>query len=337
MDQDIDLLTQPSMTELIREFKEGPLPLMNAGLFPMQPIEGRIATWDIEKVKRDIPVFTGPQGAALPRETEVIDVQESRMLRWFQSTQIKGGTLIGLRRPGTTQFQQIAEDDVGKKTRSLRRARDRAMEFTIARALTGTIDITLNGLAHNISMAFDPSHILTIGSGIPLAWDDPAADITIDLSKIKVLPMEDAGYPIWRAYTSPEVMEAMIRNDFVQTYFASTNHGSDFMREGKIGRFWGIDWFEYSATFKPDGGSPTRYIDKRKIVFVPEPDGEWSELQTGTDVIPADDRRDVQEVSGMYSYTKINDNPAGITVFAGDNWLPVIKIPDAVVVATVLN
>ena len=336
MDMDVDLLTQPSMTRMIQDFKPGPLPLTTSGLFPVQLVEGRVAEWDIEKVLRDIPVFVGPLSAAVPRETETIDVQESRMVRWFQSTQVKGGTLIGLRRPGSNEFQTIAEDDIGRKTRSLRRSRDRAVEFTMAGALQDSIDITLGGIDISITMDIPAAHKLTIGGGIPLDWNNPAADITTDLTKIKRLPVENAGYPIWRAFTSPEVMNAMIRNDFIQTYFASTPAAGDFMREGKIGVFWGIEWIEYDATFKPEGGSVTRYIDKNRVIFVPRPDGEWSELQNGTDVIPTDDRRDMQKVSGIYSYTKINDNPAGVTIFAGDNWLPILKIPEAVVMADVL-
>jgi len=80
-------------------------------------------------------------------------------------------------------------------------------------------------------------------------------------------------------------------------------------------------------------------------VFTPDPSPEWWEVIQGTYPIPSDignvsndamaSLRNVSVEPGMFSYAHVLSDPVTIKHLAGDTFLPVIKVPNAVVIATV--
>jgi hypothetical protein len=109
-----------------------------------------------------------------------------------------------------------------------------------------------------------------------------------------------------------------------------------FLREGTLGRFLGMEWVAYDHTYLVKG-SPTRYIDDDTVVFVPAPDGDWGHFDVGSDVVPSDDKRSMQEVVGRYAYSNVGINPASMEIYAGEVRLPIIRIPSALGVLTALH
>lgn len=335
---DVDLLKMDTLIDMINEFQPVNLRLTPSGILPPQSAAGQEFSWDILGIERDIGKFEGKVSPAGVRKLQVIKQQSARLARTFKSTAVPGTVLIDLRNPGSEQRQRVAQDQIGRELMALTRLIDRQNEFMIASALQGSLAITIDELSHTIDYGFSASHLPTPGGAtIPLAWDDPAADITGALDRIINLIEEDAGFTPTTVWTSREVISALIRNDFVQSYFASTPAGVQALTEGTIGRFHGLNWIAFNGTFKPEGGSATRYIPKEQAIFTPDPDPEWGFMRVGSDVIPNDDKRSMQEVIGRYSYSTLVENPASIGLFAGEVRLPIIRIPDAIVNAQVLN
>lgn len=334
---DVELLRQEALIDMINEFQPGELRLSQSGILPRQEGAGRQFAWDILGIERDIPKLEGLHAPARPRKLQVIKQQSARLARSFKSVHVPASLLIDLRNPGSDQRQRVAEDTVGRELRALSMAIDRTNEFMIAGALQGSLTLDLDELSHTIDYGFSASHILSIGSGIPLAWDDQAANVVKDIRSFRTLIEEDSGFSAGTVWTSSEVIDALIRNDFVNSYFASTPAGVQALTEGQIGRFYGLNWVAYDGTYKDSNGDVQRYIPKNKLIVTPAPNDDWGFMRVGSDAVPTDDGMSAMERIGRYSYADVLKNPAAIALFAGEVRLPVIRIPDAVVVATVLN
>lgn len=337
---DVELLRQEQLIDLINEFQEEDLQMVASGVLPSQSGVGRSFNWDILGVPRDIDTFEGHLSPAGTRAMEVISNQTATLARTFKSVFVPGGVLMDLRNPGTETRQRIAQDRIGIELQALGKLINRQNEFLISQALQDKLVVTIDGLAHTISYFFSATHkLLVIGGGggnAPLAWTDPAADVVTDIRVWKVRIAEDSGFVPTTVWTSSEVIDALIKNDFVQSYFASTQAGVQALTEGRIGRFMGLNWIAFDGTFKNSAGAITRYLDKRDLIMMPNSNPEWGFFRLGSDVIPTDDKRNMTEVIGRYAYSTLTENPAAIALFAGEQRLPIIRIPDALLVARVL-
>lgn len=334
---DVELLRQETLTGIIRDFQPTGLRLQENNVLQRQEEAGATVVWDIEKTARDLGDFQGAHSPAQPEKMEVIGQRSAQLARTFRTRRIKGSILRDLRRPGSMERERIAQARVGRELLAMTRKIDRQNEFMIASALQGTLDMTIDKVAHSVDYGFPASHLPVVGGAtIPLEWDDPAANITEDIEKIQQLIEEDSGFTPRMVICSREVIGSLIRNDFVQSYFASTPQGVEALTRGTIGEFFGLRWIAYNGTFKDSAGVVTRYIPRKQAIFLPESDLEWGRFQVGSDVIPSDDRSQMNEVIGRYSYSKVDDDPAALVLFGGEVRLPIITNPNAIVSAEVL-
>lgn len=331
---DVDLLRIETLTDMINEFKVGDISTI-LGLLPRNEGVGQEVNWDILGAERDVDTFEGQRSPAGTRKLQVIGNRGAKLARTFKSTFVPGSVLMDLRNPGTESRQRVAEDTIARELRALSNLIDRQNAFMISQAIQGSIAMTIDGLQHTVDYGFASSHKPTVGAGVAIAWSDPAADIVGDITGWKTMVAEDSGYQLDTVITSSEVIQSLIKNDFVGSFFASTPEGTQALREGKIGRFQGLNWVAYDQNYKPDGGSVTRYIDKRKVILLPAPDVEWGFFRVGSDVIPSDDKRSMQETIGRYAYSTLSENPASVALYAGEVRLPIIRVPNAIIAATV--
>lgn len=333
---DLDLLRRIAVTRVINAFLVGDLPFKASGILPEEDVQGDVAKWDIRGVSRDIASFEGKHSPAGTRKLDVIGQSIATLARTFKSTLIQGSWLTGLRRAGSDDLQPLAEEQIAKAALGLRQTIDRQDEFMIARALQGTLAMTIDGLAHSIDYKIPASHKLTVGSGIPVSWADTGAEIMKDINSIKDLVAKDSGYSVATAFCSSKVIEYLISNEATLGFFGSTPAGVQALTEGRIGRFMGINWVASDARYLDDAGVAQRHLDEKKVVFVPAPNTDWGSFGVGTDVVPEDGDAGMKEVRGLYAYTRGKHNPASIELFAGKVRAPIIRTPSAIVVAQVI-
>lgn len=337
---DIELLKQEMLTGIIRDFQETNLMLVASGILPRRTKEGHSVSWDIEVVPRDIDTFEGRHSPAGTRNPVVINQQSASLIRTFKSKTMQGSLLIYLRRPGSEDRQVVAQDEVTRQLRWLNRLIERQNEFLIARALQGSIAVTVDQIAITIDYNFTVgvNLNLVIGGGnnnVPTAWTDPTADIIADLTKLISSQEEQSGFTPTTVWTSREVIQTIMKNNQVVALFGQTQAAVEAVKSGTISDFMGMRWIGYNGTFKNSVGTITRFIDKRDIIMTPQPDEEWGWMCEGSDAVPTDDKRGIREVVGRYSYSTLVENPASIALFAGEKRLPLIVNPLAVYVTRV--
>src|SRR6185436_15600233 len=149
-----------------------------------------------------------------------------------------------------------------------------------------------------------------------------------DIRRWKILISEESGFTPTTVWTSDEVIEQLIKNDFVAQYFASTQAGTEFLREGTVSRFMGLNWRTNMQTYVDGAGDVQRYQPANEILMLPNSNTAWGEFFEVSDVIPTDDKLGMHEVQGMYAYSSISENPPAIALFIGKVRLPIIKRPN---------
>ncbi len=331
----IELLKTEVLTGIIRDFQERNLRLVGSGILPVQNKFGHSTSWDIEVVPRDIDNFEGRHSAAGVRNPTVIAQQAANLIRTFKSKNLPGSMLIDLRNPGGEQRQRVAEDEVSRQLRSLQRLIDRQNEFLIAGALGGSIAVTVDQVALTIDYGFTTSVNLNLvigggGNNVAVAWTVSTADIIGGVEKLKASMTEQSGFEPTTVWTSSEVMAALMKNDKVVAIVGGSAAAAESLRTGVIEQFLGLRWVVYNGAFKTSAGAITRYLDKRDIFMVPDADPEWGYMCVGSDAIPTDDKRSIREVQGRYAYSSLIENPASVSLFAGEKRLPIIGNPLAV-------
>jgi len=337
---DVELLRQEELIGMINDFEvDNNLQLTASGILPVANGMGDNKSWDINVVQRDIDTFEGKYSPAGVRKMKYVKNRTAKLIKTFKSTPIPGQILMDLREPGTTRRQTVAQDRIAEELQELNNLIDRQDEFLIAKALQDDLDVTIDDIAHTVDYAFPAAHKnLTIGGGgnnVATDWFDSGADIVHDIRKWKQAIAEDSGFTPTTVWCSDEIIECLIKNDFVGQYFASTPAGGEFLREGVISRFMGLNWKPYMNTYVDSDGNVQRYIPKSDLIMVPAPSKSWGEFWVGSDVIPTDDKNGMHEVQGKYSYSELVTNPPSIALFLGKVRLPIIKKPNALLVARV--
>lgn len=340
MNMETQLLHQETLTGMIRDFKGSGANLKR--FFPKgEQIRGRAHNWDIVRVLRTLGNVVGPHSPATVQKHEVIAKGKATLARSFESMRLQGSMLLNLRNPGSLELQDIAKDQLGRDVKSLSGIMDRLDDYMAINALQGSLTLTVEGVADVVDYHFSASHKLTVGGAelaadvLTVAWSDPGANIVRDVGAMIQKVLEDSGYLPVAALITPEVEQYLLQNDQFVTIMKSTPAGVEAYKAGKIGHCLGLDWQSIGDAYKDSSGTVTRFLGAGKMILVPPADPDVLSWVTGTDAIPTPDLMSQQEVAGRYAYTALDVNPVATKLFAGDVRFPEIKIPDAMLLATV--
>lgn len=329
---EIDFLAREVLTEIVRDFETpAGLKIMESGLFGSPMNEGvDTVTWDIKVVNRELGNYEGLESEATPIALRTISQQHATVIRDFKSKKIPGNKLINLRNPGSESKLRIAEDFVVSELEDLFESITRSTEWLMAQAMQGIINVVVNGIPITIDMRVPALHKPTVAT----SWEAIGADIINDIKTFKELAEHDSGFPLDRCFISPRISAAMFKNDQINFTLAHTPTGTTQVQSGRVGTVWGVQFDEYNVTTKAAGASVVRNLDEKKAVFYSSRMG-WAKLLEAPEVVPTGEES-MGEESGLTSYAEITKNPTSGTIYAVHKRLPVIQIPNTLVIAQVI-
>ncbi|HLF92751.1 MAG TPA: major capsid protein [Planctomycetota bacterium] len=339
---DNDILRYRTLTGSFESFKLDPnRRLISLGLFPAAPpVDGSIAEWDVLAPIRDLVSFEGKHAPASPLKLQTIAHETATMAKTLKSKDVVATYFQDLRKIGSNERDaRAAEDTIAREQMNIRRVIDIQDEFMESGILQGTLDMTLDGLAHSIDSGIVASHKFANGNvDAPIAtpWSEADADVVGLVSDIKKRIARDSGYNAAYAICGPDVLSAIRKNDQFINIFGGTESGAEISRTGMIQRWEGLNWIEYLGTYLDADNVPQYFIPSGMILFCPLPDRNWAETLVGTLPVPRDDDSGWDFVGGPVSYAEVKRNPVGIAIYGGKNRLPVLHVPGAVANAQVL-
>ena len=204
-----------------------------------------------------------------------------------------------------------------------------AVDFRIPAGNTGQLDV------------FGDGDLLTA------KWSVATTDLFGQIKAVKDAAVKLTGYPLKYAFYGRNIPGYFAAN----TYFKEMMQGSPRLAEATAASelpdpLAGLSWRSVSeAMFVDADGNLPAWFDADTVVFTPEPSPDWYEFLEGTYPVPrtsnlsqdaAEAMRTMQEVAGPFSYAEITMDPPGVKHYAGDTFLPVIKVPSAIFIAKVV-
>jgi hypothetical protein len=190
------------------------------------------------------------------------------------------------------------------------------------------------------------------GSGaiIGASWATAGTDIITDMEQIHEAAQAESGYPIEVAIYGKNILKNFVANTAL---LGLINGGSNadanaFARRMIPDGFLNVaKWIPAPGTaFADNDGTYQRLIPDDTIVFCPQPDPSWFDIIEGTFPVPTGTGNvredaaamlsDLKLVSGMFGFSAVSRiDPPGIVQYAGDTFLPALKVPKAIFIADV--
>ncbi len=212
---------------------------------------------------------------------------------------------------------------------------------------TGAKTIANFGVPAGNQGQLDP---LSQGSNvIDTSWDNAAANIDKNLLTLRQIATRLTGYPLKYAFYGRNVPTYLTNNTKLQNYFIrDPGDNAQYLSTADIpSPLLGLEWRPaYDAFFEDATGTLQNLVGDDQVVFTPEPSSDWIGWLEGTYPVPtnlgnvAQDaaeslRSSVTTASGMFAYGVVNTDPVTVKMVAGDTFLPVLKVPKAIFIATV--
>jgi hypothetical protein len=191
---------------------------------------------------------------------------------------------------------------------------------------------------------------LTTGTTIlDVSWDNAASDIDKQLLNLRQAATRLSGYPLKYAFYGKNVPTYLTNNTKLQNYFVrSSGDNAQYLSSAEVpSPLLGLNWLPaYDAFFEDANGVLQGLVGDDQVVFTPDPSPDWIGWLEGTYPVPTSVggvtsdaaqqlRNNVTTAAGMFAYGVLNTDPVTIKMVAGDTFLPVLKVPKAIFIATV--
>ncbi len=323
---ELEILHHKVLTKTVTDFSFEEL--LGMQLFPGEHVEGITAQWDILSPTRQKGAFRIPGEPATRVELERVASRTATCILMLLEKALDEATLAWLRLAGEEDVAS-ARARITAEQMGLARRIQLAREWAIWQALCGELVIDQDNLKLTVDYGLDASHKPTAAA----SWGLADTDIPADVRAWKKLIAQDSGYVAGEAFVNEGVMEKMIKNDNVKDVISDTGLKEQLAQEGYITRFMGLDWHVYDAGYLDASGTFHQFVPDDSVIIVPGPK-VYGRMQVGTQEVPMGFNETVR-VYGSYSYSVTQSNPPGVNLYVGENFLPVITLPGAIVCADV--
>lgn len=184
---------------------------------------------------------------------------------------------------------------------------------------------------------------------IDASWGTTSTKILKHIELLKLRILQQSGRTAAHCIYGKNILGYLLDNTQAKEYImrnASLNQ--QVLGTTSIGSFQlgGLTWWPgYMGFHRDSSDSVATLIGDDAIIMFPEPSPDWYQMQEGFELVPENGfgrAMDLAELfasatpkQGMFQYAEGSTNPLKGTVIYGDNFLPAIHVPEAVIVADV--
>jgi len=176
------------------------------------------------------------------------------------------------------------------------------------------------------------------------SWATASTKIHKHVRSIITAIKRKTGYTIKNAFYGANTLDNMLANTKLKELINRNTAYQTAASKNEIAKgFLGLDWYPFDLTFFQDQDGTNQTISTADhVIFTPAFDSTWWEVIEGSFPVPnklsiGNDALsavgDFTDRNGMFSYAEIQTDPPSIKHMAGDTFLPIIKVPGAVVIA----
>lgn len=318
-------------TGVVRKYRDERKGVFRRWFGTPKQLEGTVEGWDIVDPSRSVGGYT--QGSAHDVAKDSVAHKTSKVLRQFLNSRFQGQDLVNLRKLGDN-----AHDPVGKSLRDAQAVKlvnqiERTNDLARALALRDALSVTVDGITVTVSFSMSGTHKYTVGT----TWSTTTTQIGDDVEQAKFLVKKDSGYALKYALFNNTVAKLVAKNQNITTTLSGSQSAEQLIREGRLVNVYGLTWEQVDDGYLNAAGTFVPYVPDNTVIYLPDPaDTGWCHEAEGVEMVP-DGNDNLKPVRGMFSYMDIEKNPSALVMFVGDNRLPVLDIPNAIIVQTVVK
>ena len=323
---ELEILTPEVLTGIIEKYTAPPGNL-GQSIFKRIPHPYSVAKWDVIQGNRyrATPTLPNREGRLVShlgvgqKTASFIYVREKKA---FEPT-----TLRWLREPGQLA-RANAEAAIRRELNDLNLRVERLVESYCWEALSGTIVVSYDdGSSVSIDLGLATSHKPTAAT----LWSNTSnSDVIGDVKAWKRLIEQDSGYNATDVYLTSTVMEYVYKNATIKGLF-SERHKEQYLTKGEITDFLGLNWHVYDKGYVNASDTFVSYIATDHIIMIAKDAPGAFELLEGLSA----DEDAPRNHTGKFSKSWVEKDPSARFVLVEYNFIPVIKLVDAVVYAKV--
>lgn len=321
----LHVLRHETMTDLVRKFPSTGAHWFYENLYRPRPkklIGTDIAVWDEVSRSRKRAPYNARGAPAQRMDTLRHSTRTSSVADIFVSKHLTAHQIEYLRQYGTQNQEgarQLIADELEDLIAMVHNTREHACLNTTlgAYSVDQSAGTKVKSKGVRFSLTF-PVTTLTAAA----SWATAGTKIyTTEIDRIFEKMIDVTGDIPSFAVHNLSVMTNLLQNTEVKE-FLGESYKTQLLKEGRIGTIRNINWNQYD-TGDDDSGSWVKYLPNERIIFLPE-DRRYFEIHEADALIPTPDGRGLQRTSpGIYSYSRVTDNPAGIELFVGYRFLAV--------------
>lgn len=302
------------MTETIRKYPTYPKFFLEK-VFPMKTTSAWVAEWMEEDLTLEIAQF---QGRGRERTMEA---QQARRYRSEAYLHVRPGGFVksvdmkSLRKPGASDTssaygQQLVLDELA----NMRRKVDRTMEWVGAQALqAASVSLTVDGSTLALT-TLNSTNVVTAGA----AWSTAGTDILQDIVDSKIAIAKYSGEEPQFILIASSMGRNIVANTVIQNYLVHSKDVDAVIREGRIARLEGLDFYYYDAWYKPATGTLTAVWDDNLVLF-----GCYADLAKSCMLVGPPEDTDMQAAGdGIGAKSWKSEDPDGINMLADASFYP---------------
>ncbi|RLC38155.1 hypothetical protein DRH27_02955 [Candidatus Falkowbacteria bacterium] len=193
----------------------------------------------------------------------------------------------------------------------------------------------------------DQLNVAGNGTIITDSWATASTDIPKQISVLIKQAMAFTGYRPKYAIYGSNIPDYLASNTSMKEFLKMHPASNEAVRNGDVpNSFAKMTWIDGSHAFYNDNDGNNKFFwDDDMVVFLPDPtDMGWWGLIEGSYAVPTNINiqtnataalASLANVSGMFSYAKVVDDPVTVRQYAGDTVLPIISVPNSVFIADV--
>jgi len=322
----VEVLDFKVLTGTLSNFKHPEL--AGQAILGSATVEGNVAAWDVYAPSRVTGNFRVPGAPATKVDLVKVASRTATLAPVLLEKTLDDMALSWLR-SGDAAAGDSARARITREEADLDRVLEYTKEYTVWQALSGTLTVNQGDVKFTVDYGLKNSHKPTASA----SWATASTDVIGDIRAWKALVAADCGYTATDAYCNESVMDYLLGNDDIAGFLGEGALREQVAESGYITRFMGLNWHVYDAGYIDGSGDFQNFIadDRLFIVAAGAPLGA---VLSGSQEIPAG-FSETRRVYGKFAYSAVESNPPGVRLFVGENFLPVIYIPDAVVAADV--
>lgn len=363
-----DILGAPNLCGIIQSTVSGiPNPFPPAFFQVDQTVDGDTGEYKVFSGSRTNATIS-PYGApSKNRQLREIGVTAVKLLHSVENIVLPVKDYINLLNYNDLAKQKLGIDEVSRQIREARWTQDNLRISALTSMLFKT-QIYYDGLGNLLPSstgalttvnydvpAGNQNQLDVFQTGNPIisaSWATNTTTIDKQVQALHQAAVQLTGYELKHAFYGKNIPSYLTGNANLGNYFFRDSYGPDAFGPQYIATadipnpLLGLTWHKaYQSFFMDQNGNRQTLVGDDQIVFTPEPSTAWIGFLEGTYPVPTKAgiitpaeptvASSMETRAGMFAYGMASADPPTAKIVYGDTFLPVLKVPSAIFVATV--